>query len=65
MKIVMNTDKEFIKNFIKKLKDNQGYCPCQLEKNEDTKCKCKLFRDQQEPGPCICGLYEKVMEEKE
>ena len=43
--------------------DNDGYCPCAVAKTPDTKCKCRDFRDQQEPGPCHCGLYEKVVEE--
>ena len=43
-----------------KLKENNGYCPCRLDKNEDTKCMCKEFRDQisrNEQGYCYCGLY--------
>ena len=42
---------------------NAGYCPCKLDKNDDTKCMCKQFRDQvarKEPGECECGLYELV-----
>lgn len=41
-----------------KLKDNDGYCPCRLVKNDDTKCMCKEFREQEE-GVCHCGLYVK------
>jgi hypothetical protein len=41
------------------IKDNDGYCPCRVSKNEDTKCMCKEFREQ-ESGVCHCGLYEKV-----
>lgn len=41
------------------LKENGGYCPCRLVKNEDTKCMCKEFREQAS-GVCHCGLYEKV-----
>ena len=63
MKIRLNPDKEYVKNFIAKLKENGMYCPCQLQKNEDTKCQCKLFREQTEPGFCVCGLYEKYMED--
>ena len=40
------------------LKNNDGYCPCKLQKNEDTKCICKEFREQ-ESGVCHCGLYKK------
>ena len=41
---------------------NGGYCPCMFEKTPDTKCMCKQFRDQKEPGPCHCGRFEKVRE---
>ena len=40
------------------LDENDGYCPCRLEKTEDTKCMCKEFIEQ-EYGPCHCGLYVK------
>ena len=40
-----------------------GYCPCVVEKNENTKCMCKEFREQiQDPdfeGYCHCMLYYK------
>lgn len=60
MKVVMTQDKEYANIVINKLKDNNGYCPCQLLKNEDTKCRCKLFKDQLNnniEGPCHCGLW--------
>lgn len=47
------------------VKDNDGYCPCKLVRNDDTKCMCKQFRDQitrREEGECECGLYELVKE---
>lgn len=40
--------------------ENDGYCPCLIQKNEDTKCICKDFREQKEPGKCYCGRFEKV-----
>lgn len=42
-----------------KLHENGGYCPCSILKNEDTKCMCKAFREQQTSSVCHCGLYEK------
>ena len=36
-----------------------GFCPCSLEKNEDTKCMCKEFREMAS-GTCHCGLYTKT-----
>lgn len=46
------------------VKQNEGYCPCMVHKTPDTKCMCKAFRDQKEPGPCHCGLYEKFAVEE-
>lgn len=60
MKIQINADEEFVKEMRKAIKDNNGYCPCALVKNKDTKCMCKEFRDMTE-GTCHCGLYTKVV----
>lgn len=60
MTIRQNPDKDYAKKVRDKLKDNGGYCPCRINKNEDTKCMCKEFRDQIEKGEegmCHCGLY--------
>ena len=60
IKVTTNPDKEFVKEFREKLKDNDGYCPCRITKNENTKCMCKEFREQierGEEGHCHCGLY--------
>lgn len=58
MKIKMNPDREFVEQIRKALKENNGYCPCSLVKNEDTKCMCKEFREMKS-GMCHCGLYVK------
>lgn len=42
---------------------NDGYCPCATERNEDTKCICEEFREQESEGPCHCGRYMKVVDE--
>lgn len=39
--------------------ENDGYCPCAVENTPDTKCMCKEFREQQTPGLCHCGRFEK------
>lgn len=60
MRIYINPDREFANEVRRALKDNNGYCPCQLERSPDTKCRCKDFRDQikrGETGSCHCGLY--------
>ena len=59
MKIRLSSDAELVSEIKAKLKENGGYCPCRMEKNEDTKCMCKEFRDMSE-GECHCGLYIKT-----
>lgn len=39
---------------------NNGYCPCAIWQTPDTKCMCKDFREQADPGECHCGRFEKV-----
>lgn len=58
MKISLNPDSSVVKEIREKIKDNDGYCPCQIGKTEDTKCICKSFKEQ-ESGYCHCGLYFK------
>lgn len=41
------------------IRANDGYCCCAIEKNKDTKCPCKAFREQPEPGLCECGRFVK------
>ena len=53
--ITINPDKQVSEYILSKIKENGGYCPCKLEKNEDNKCMCKEFREQKE-GVCHCGL---------
>ncbi|MBR4022600.1 MAG: ferredoxin thioredoxin reductase catalytic beta chain [Ruminococcus sp.] len=60
MRITTNSNKELVNQIREKLKDNDGYCPCRVQKNEDTKCMCKEFKEQMERGElgeCHCGLY--------
>lgn len=56
-KTIKNPDTEFVKNFKKKLKDNNGYCPCRPVKTPETKCQCLEYKTT---GECICGLFIKV-----
>lgn len=60
MRITVNSDTELVKTIREKLKANDGYCPCRLTKTPDTRCMCKEFLEQNEPGECHCGLYVKV-----
>lgn len=61
MLIKLNDDKELVNRVRQALKDNDGYCPCALERNRDTRCLCKQFREMRE-GTCHCGLYVKSVE---
>ena len=58
LKITYNQDKQIVDKILDALDKNNGDCPCKLEKNNDTKCMCKEFREQKE-GYCHCGLYIK------
>ena len=58
MKIIQNSNKDFVEQMLKALKENSNYCPCKTEKTKDTKCMCKEFREQKD-GWCHCGLYYK------
>ena len=64
MRITVTPDEEYAAEIKRKLKDNGGYCPCSLVKNEDTRCMCKGFREMDE-GVCHCGLFLKTKIEEE
>lgn len=60
MTIIQNPDKEYAMQVRERLRANGNYCPCRLEKTDDTKCMCKEFRDMMERGEkgfCHCQLY--------
>jgi ferredoxin-thioredoxin reductase catalytic subunit len=63
MKVKLNPDQKTVATIQEGLKQNNGYCPCKIEKTEDTKCMCKEFREQiKDPnyeGFCHCMLYIK------
>ena len=63
MKIRLNENAEIVRVVKEGLKKKNGYCPCRLEMNEDTKCMCKEFREQiaddNFEGYCHCRLYYK------
>ena len=40
MALKVIADKETYEKFKVSLKDNDGYCPCSIEKSENTKCIC-------------------------
>lgn len=61
--VKLNDNKEVVQTIKEGLKKNGGYCPCRIEKNEETKCMCREFREQiKDPnfeGYCHCMLYYK------
>jgi hypothetical protein len=59
--IKLNPDFIHRKEIEEAIKENDGYCCCALEKNDDTKCICKDFREQNHFGFCHCGRYYKVL----
>ena len=67
LKTIKNPDIEIVKEVSSKLKETGGYCPCVLPPfwNDDTKCRCKNFREQDYEGECHCGLYKKVIDDEE
>ena len=56
--IKVSENAELVEEIRRRLKENNNFCPCKLEKTPDTKCMCKEFREQ-EIGECHCGLYVK------
>lgn len=64
-KIELNPDKQKVAEIKLLIKQSGGYCPCQLFKTEDTKCICKIFKEQKEEGWCHCELYFKTTKESE
>lgn len=60
IKIRLVDDPDMVAEIKQQLKDNDGYCPCRISKTPENKCMCKEFREQDVPGVCHCGIYEKV-----
>lgn len=63
MKVIFNPNEEMVKMVKEGLEKTGGYCPCRLERTEDTKCICKEFKeqiaDENFEGFCHCMLYYK------
>lgn len=63
MKIILNPDGEIVKTVKEGLKRTGGYCPCKLERSEETRCMCAEFKaqiaDPEFEGFCGCMLYYK------
>ena len=59
-KIIVNPDAMRAKEVKLRVRENDGYCPCALIKNDDTKCPCTNFLKSEELGECHCGLYIRI-----
>lgn len=63
MNVRYNEDKEHVEAILSALKQTMGYCPCRMDRTEETKCMCLEFREQiknpEFEGLCHCGLYYK------
>ena len=62
MNLYKNPNEEELQEIVEAVEANGGYCPCALEKNEDTKCPCKNFRISKETDFCHCGRFYKIRE---
>ena len=58
--IKQNPYEEELAEIVEAVDANDGYCPCALTKDDDTKCMCKDFRDSKDTDFCHCGRYYKV-----
>jgi|BioPla2DNA2_1021312.scaffolds.fasta_scaffold09951_1 hypothetical protein len=59
-KIIPNPNEEEYLEVTNDVKENNGYCPCMSIKNQDTKCICKEFKEQNYEGECRCGRFVKI-----
>ena len=52
---------DLIQQGLNKNKEKYGkrYCPCSLDRSDDTVCMCKEFRDAPKGTTCHCGIYSK------
>ena len=66
MAVRLNDNKEIVNEIREGLKHTRGYCPCRVERSDETKCICREFKEQiADPdfeGYCHCMLYYKSKE---
>ena len=63
LKIIPNPSKNKYNEMTDAVNECEGFCPCLIDKNEDTKCICKEFREQSTEGECHCGRFIKIFVE--
>ena len=63
MAVRLNENKEIVAEIREGLKKTGAYCPCRVERTDDTRCMCREFKEQiADPdfeGYCHCMLYYK------
>lgn len=60
VKIYKNPDTEIYEQMTAAVKENNGYCPCEVQATADTKCPCLNFRKAKSNNiaeVCHCGRY--------
>lgn len=61
MRVELTNDMELRQEIKQGLIENNGFCPCEIERTPDTKCMCKDFRENVAVGEyCHCGLFKKI-----
>ena len=70
-KVIKNPDEKFYEKITAAVEKNDFYCPCLIQKNTDTLCICKQFRETYpdvENGEkevfCHCRRFKKVVVEE-
>lgn len=53
-RMILNPNEKIVEAIQNRLVITGGYCPCVVERNADTICPCKKFREYQH---CCCSLY--------
>lgn len=64
LKVIQNPDTKTYAAASVAVYNNGGFCPCLIDRNDNTKCPCKEFREQETEGLCTCGRYMKVRREE-
>lgn len=57
--IKISDETELVEKIKQALKENDGYCPCKLEKKPENKCMCEEFKNSKDQE-CHCGLYIRI-----
>ena len=52
--MILNPNSNTVRVIRDALNRNDGYCPCGPERSPETKCPCKVFREDKK---CHCNLY--------